>query len=64
MSLQLAGEKVNIRLNELKKFPYEKEAGVKEEKTIEESAAIYFSIPQNNLERSLTNNESIPSDEG
>jgi hypothetical protein len=27
-------------------------------------AAIYFSIPQNELERSSTNNKSIPNDEG
>jgi hypothetical protein len=40
MSLQLAEEEVNVEFKELKKFPYEKEAGVKEEKTIEELAAI------------------------
>jgi hypothetical protein len=40
MSLQLVEEEVNDKFKELKKFPYEKEAGVKEEKTIEELAAI------------------------
>jgi hypothetical protein len=33
-------------------------------KTIEELATIYFNIPHNELERSLTNDESIPNDEG
>jgi hypothetical protein len=41
MSLQLAEEEVNIKFKELKKIPYEKKAEVKEEKNIEELAAIY-----------------------
>jgi hypothetical protein len=64
MSLQLAEEEVSVRLKELKKFPYEKEAEVKEEKTIEELASIYFNIPLNDLERSLNTDESIPNEEG
>jgi hypothetical protein len=37
---------------------------LKKKKTIEELSAIYFSIPHNELGRSLTNNESIPNEEG
>jgi hypothetical protein len=40
MSLQLAEEEVSIKFKELKNFPYGKKAKVKEEKTIEELAAI------------------------
>jgi hypothetical protein len=64
MSLQLAEEEVSVRFKKLNKFPYEKETELKEGKTIEELPAIYFNIPRNDLERSLTNNESIPNDEG
>jgi hypothetical protein len=48
MSLQFAGNEVKVGLNQLKKFSYEKKAKIKEDKTIEELAAIYFSIPRMN----------------
>ena len=46
----------------IKKQPYEKNVEFKEEKTIAELAAIYFSTPENELERSLLNYEDIPND--
>jgi hypothetical protein len=55
---------VSIRFKELNKFPYEKEAEVKEKKNIEELDAIYFNITHNDLERIMTNDESIPNNEG
>jgi hypothetical protein len=49
MSLQFTGDEVKVEFNQLKKFPYEKKDEIKEDKTVEELAAIYFSIPRNEL---------------
>jgi hypothetical protein len=47
----------------IKKQPYEKRVELKEERTIAELAAIYFSTPENELERSLINHDDIPDDQ-
>ena len=61
--MQFGEEEMTLHFAKLKKMPYEEEE-IKEEKTIAELAAIYFSTPQDELERSLINWEELADDEG
>ena len=53
---------MSFHFTNIKKQPYEKTVEFKEEKTIAELVVIYFSTPNNELERSLLNYEDIPND--
>ena len=55
-------EEMTFHFAKLKKRPYEIE-DIKEEKTIAELAAIHFSTPQDELERTLVNWEEALDDE-
>ena len=46
MTLQYAEEDLKVEFNRLKKLPYEKKTEIKEDRTIEELATIYFNTPQ------------------
>ena len=60
--MQFGEEEMTFHFAKLKKRPYEEE-DIKEEKTIAELAAIHFSTPQDELERSLIDWEESPDDE-